>query len=187
VAQLGADANKPFSWTSALHVEPLNREYAMPPVLARAAQITCPLPSGAQLGAEVMVPARFFQPDQAVPLKWSTNIVFVKLLAAHTAAPPVSGAHDGSEFTVFDPNERNECHVAMAGYACTSSKNRDREIAKRTFIFDLLIENESWEEKVHGSPRCGCGGTNSCRHRITILPLLVCTSICLPPPIFWRK
>jgi hypothetical protein len=84
-------------------------------LLARAAQITCPLPSGAQLGAEVMAPARFFQPAQAVPLNWFTNIVFVKLLAAQTATPPVSGAHDGSELTVFAPSETNEPQVAIAG------------------------------------------------------------------------
>jgi hypothetical protein len=41
---------------------------ANPPLLERAAQITSPFPFEVQLGADVMVPARVFQPAHAVPL-----------------------------------------------------------------------------------------------------------------------
>jgi hypothetical protein len=105
-------------------------------VLARAAQTTWPLPSGAQLGAEVMTPARLFQPAQDVPLNWFTSIMFVKPRAAQIAPPPERGAQDGSELTALVPIETNEPQVAIAGCGRASTNSRVRETAKRTFMFN---------------------------------------------------
>jgi hypothetical protein len=106
----------------------------MPPLTVRAAQITCPLPSGAQLGAEVTVPTKFFQPDQVVPLNWFTKIVFVKLRAAQTASPLVSEAQEGSEFIVFFPRETNDPQEAIAGNVCMRKHKRGKQKISRNFI-----------------------------------------------------
>jgi hypothetical protein len=81
-----------------------------------------------------MIPARFFQPDQAVPLNWLTNIVFVKLRAAQTAVPLVGDAHDASELTVFVPSETNGPQAAAAGCACTSNVSTLRARARWILI-----------------------------------------------------
>jgi hypothetical protein len=63
--------------------------------------------------------------------------------------PLASGAHDGSELTVFVPIETNEPQLAIAGCVCTSSESRVSKIARRTFMFEpsLVKQLKGFEEK----------------------------------------
>jgi hypothetical protein len=96
-----------------------------------------------------MTPGRFFHPDQVVPLKLSTNIEFVRLRAAQTAAPLVSGAHDGSELTVFVPSETNEPQAAIAGYACAKRNSKITKVVNRAFMveFSWIATQRTFESR----------------------------------------
>jgi hypothetical protein len=108
--------------------------YTITPLVARAAQIAFPLPSVAQLGAEVIAPASFVHPVQLVPSNWLTSMAFVKPRAAQTAFPPGIGAQDGSEFTVVLPVEVNGPHAARDGCAANPTNNRQQKEMSTTFI-----------------------------------------------------
>src|SRR5258708_19656182 len=106
----------------------------MPPLVARAAQITLLTPSLEQLGAEVTAPASFAQPDQVEPLNSLTISPLEKPRAAQTTFPLGSGAHDGSEFTVVLPIDVNGPHAARDGCVARPTNNRQQQKMRTTFM-----------------------------------------------------
>jgi hypothetical protein len=104
--------------------------------VARAAQIALALPSVAQLGADVITPASFAQPDQVDPSNWLTIRAFAKLRAEQIAFPPGIGAHDASELTVVLPKEANGPHAARASSDGSMTSNTPQQRVSPNFIDD---------------------------------------------------
>jgi hypothetical protein len=114
-AQLGAEYSAALTFAGTLQVVPLKIDHCKLPLVAVAAQITLPVPSLAQLGSELTVPARLVHAvPHAVPLNSFTMMAALPLRTAQTTWSVETWAQDGTPTPVPVPVEMKVPQLAHA-------------------------------------------------------------------------